>query len=76
MRTKKLAVELPDVPAKQLRDELRKQHVQLEHPMPAELREYLANGPIPALGADAGKVAAVAAKTNRLPQDVKIGEIL
>jgi hypothetical protein len=41
---KKLAVELPDVPAKQLRDELRKQHVQLEYPMPAELREYFTNG--------------------------------
>jgi predicted HTH domain antitoxin len=38
---KKLAVELPDVPAKQLRDELRKQHVQLEYPMPVELREYI-----------------------------------
>lgn len=38
---RKEAIELPDVLPTQLRDELRKQHVQLEYPMPAELREYI-----------------------------------
>ena len=40
-REKKVA--LPDVPAEQLRASLRSQHVQLEHPMPDELRAYLQN---------------------------------
>lgn len=38
---KKFEVELPDVPPEQLREELRRQHVQLEHPMPESLREYM-----------------------------------
>lgn len=38
---KQLNVELPDVPPGQLRDALRKQHVQLDFPMPDELREYI-----------------------------------
>lgn len=38
---KKLDVELPDVPPAQLRDELRKQHVQLDFPTPDNLREYI-----------------------------------
>ncbi len=41
---KQLNVELPDVLPGQLRDALRKQHVQLEYPMPPDLRDYLANG--------------------------------
>ncbi len=40
---KELKVELPDVPAERLRESLRAQHVQLEHPMPAELRSHLQN---------------------------------
>jgi len=38
---KELNVDLPDVPPDRLREALRRQHVQLEHPMPAELREHL-----------------------------------
>lgn len=34
-------VDLPDVPPERLRQELRRQHVQLEHPMPDELRAWL-----------------------------------
>lgn len=34
-------VELPDVPPAALRAQLRSDHVQLEHPMPAELRDYV-----------------------------------
>jgi hypothetical protein len=33
--------DLPDVPADALRTTLRQQHVQLEHPMPEDLRRYL-----------------------------------
>ena len=40
---KELKVELSGVPAERLRASLREQHVQLEHPMPAELRNYLQN---------------------------------
>lgn len=36
-------LELPDVPPGRLRDALREQHVQLEHPMPEGLRAHLAN---------------------------------
>jgi hypothetical protein len=39
---KTLDVDLPDVPPEKLRDALRDQHVQLEHPMPDELRQWLA----------------------------------
>ena len=39
---KTLNVDLPDVPPEKLRDALRAQHVQLEHPMPDELRQWLA----------------------------------
>ncbi len=38
---KELEVEVPDIPAERLRASLREQHVQLEHPMPGELRSYL-----------------------------------
>jgi hypothetical protein len=38
---KELKVDLPDVPPERLRDSLRQQHVQLEHPMPPDLRTYL-----------------------------------
>ena len=38
---KQLNVDLPDVPAEILRDSLRAQHVQLEHPMPDNLRAHL-----------------------------------
>jgi hypothetical protein len=38
---KQLNVELPDVPPGQLRVALRKQHVQLDSPLPDELREYI-----------------------------------
>ena len=38
---KELKVDLPDVPAERLRASLRHQHVQLEHPMPADLRGHL-----------------------------------
>lgn len=38
---KELQVDLPDVPPERLRASLRQQHVQLEHPMPKELRSYL-----------------------------------
>lgn len=38
---KELKVDLPDVPAERLRNSLRQQHVQLEHPMPTDLRTYL-----------------------------------
>ncbi len=38
---KKLDVELPDVPSKQLRAQLRKQHVQLDHPLPSKLADLL-----------------------------------
>ena len=38
---KELKVDLPEVPSERLRAALRKQHVQLEHPMPEELRRYL-----------------------------------
>ena len=34
-------IDLSRVPPKQLREELRKQHVQLDFPMPKELREYV-----------------------------------
>lgn len=40
---KQLGAELPDVPPERLRGELRRQHVQLEHPMPEALRSYLAD---------------------------------
>lgn len=40
---KQLKVDLPDVPAARLRDALREQHVQLEHPMSASLRAHLAD---------------------------------
>lgn len=40
---RELAVELPAVPAAKLRASLREQHVQLEHPMPAQLRAWLAD---------------------------------
>jgi len=40
---KELKVELPAVPAERLREALRRQHVQLEHPMPAPLRSFLEN---------------------------------
>jgi len=39
---KELKVDLPDVPAGNLRGSLRSQHVQLEHPVPDSLRKYLA----------------------------------
>jgi len=38
---KELKIEVSDVPAERLRESLRAQHVQLEHPMPEELRTYL-----------------------------------
>jgi len=38
---KGLNVDLPNVPADRLRDALRRQNVQLEHPMPAALRSHL-----------------------------------
>jgi len=38
---KELNVDLPAVPAERLRDALRQQHVQLEHPMPEALRAHL-----------------------------------
>ena len=38
---KELKVELPDVPAERLRAALRKQHVQLEHPMPESLLKWV-----------------------------------
>jgi hypothetical protein len=38
---KELRCDLPDVPPDRLRAALRTQHVQLEHPMPAELRKHL-----------------------------------
>ncbi len=38
---KQLDVDLPDVPPKQLRAQLRKQHVQLDHPLPSELADLL-----------------------------------
>jgi hypothetical protein len=34
-------VDLPDVPPEKLRAALRQQHVQLEHPMPDQLRQWL-----------------------------------
>lgn len=37
----KLGIDAADVPPDQLRNELRKQHVQLEHPMPDALKAYL-----------------------------------
>jgi hypothetical protein len=40
---KELKIEVPDVPAERLRASLRAQHVQLDHPMPVELRTYLQN---------------------------------
>jgi len=40
---KDLKIEVRDVPAERLRASLRGQHVQLEHPMPDELRTYLQN---------------------------------
>jgi hypothetical protein len=40
---KELKIEVPDVPPESLRESLRGQHVQLEHPMTAELRTYLQN---------------------------------
>jgi len=40
---KELKVDLPAVPAERLRESLRQQHVQLDHPMPAPLRSYLEN---------------------------------
>ena len=36
-----LGVGYPEVPPDQLRDRLRAQHVQLDHPMPAALQRYL-----------------------------------
>ena len=41
---KEAKLELPQVPADRLRTALRQQHVQLEHPMPADLRAYLKGG--------------------------------
>jgi hypothetical protein len=38
---KKRKVDLPDVPVETLREALRVQHVQLDHPMPDSLRNYL-----------------------------------
>ncbi|MDA3923900.1 MAG: FAD-dependent oxidoreductase [Kiritimatiellae bacterium] len=38
---KELDVDLPSVPSERLRDALRKQHVQLEHPMTDAMRLYL-----------------------------------
>lgn len=38
----RLEVDLPDLPPEALRGALREQHVQLEHPMPDGLRDYLA----------------------------------
>jgi hypothetical protein len=38
---KELQVDLPTVPPDVLRQRLRRDHVQLEHPMPAQLREYI-----------------------------------
>jgi hypothetical protein len=38
-----LNVELPDVPPDRLRAALRAQHVQLEHPLPDELKQWLSN---------------------------------
>jgi hypothetical protein len=38
---RELSVDLPRVPAARLRSALRRQHVQLEHPMPETLRSYL-----------------------------------
>ncbi len=40
---KQSKVELPDVPPERLRALLREQHVQLEYPMPEQLRRYLEN---------------------------------
>jgi hypothetical protein len=39
--TRELKVDLPDVPPDRLREALRKQHVQLEHPLPEDLRQHL-----------------------------------
>lgn len=38
---KREGIDLPDAPPERLRQELRRQHVQLEHPMPQELRAWL-----------------------------------
>ena len=38
---KRQKVDLPDVPVETLREALRVQHVQLDHPMPDSLRNYL-----------------------------------
>jgi hypothetical protein len=38
-----LRVDLPDVPPDRLRAALRDQHVQLDHPLPPDLRGYLEN---------------------------------
>lgn len=40
---KDLRVDLPNVPPDRLRQSLRRQHVQLEYPMPESLRSYLVN---------------------------------
>lgn len=40
---KELDVDLPDIPAGRLRDNLRADHVMLDHPMPEALRAYLAD---------------------------------
>lgn len=55
---RQLKVELPDVPAGRLREALRAQHVQLEHPMPEALRAHLADeGGRPEEAASAAGVA-------------------
>jgi hypothetical protein len=37
-------IDLPDVPPAELRDDLRRQHVQLDWPLPAGLREWVSAG--------------------------------
>lgn len=59
-----LKVELPDVPAGRLRDALREQHVQLEHPMPEALRAHLSDE-----GVRAGETASKAVVAARPDAD-------
>lgn len=55
---KEMRVELPEVPANRLREALRAQHVQLEHPMPESLRSHLAaEGERPGEAASTAEVA-------------------
>ncbi len=61
---KEAQMDLPDVPAGRLREALREQHVQLEHPMPAALRAHLADE-----GGRAGEAASAAGVTPRSGAD-------